>query len=113
MAITLTENAAGYIQRQLEKRGKGIALRVGIKKSGCSGFAYTFDYADDIMKDEQMFTSFNANIVISHNNLSHLDGSQLDFVKDGLNSSFKFSNPNIDNACGCGESFGFKASEKS
>lgn len=112
MAITLTENAASHIRHQLAKRGKGLALRIGIKKSGCSGFAYTFDYADEILDGDQMFESFNANVVISDNHLPYLDGSEVDFVKDGLNSSFKFSNPNIDNACGCGDSFGFKTAIK-
>ena len=108
MAITLTENAAKQIQKQLLKRGKGIALRVGIKKSGCSGFAYTFDYADEISASDQLFESFNAKVVVDINNLPFLDGSQIDFVQEGLNSAFKFNNPNVDNSCGCGTSYSFK-----
>lgn len=108
MAITLTENAAKQIQQQLLKRGKGIGLRVGIKKSGCSGFAYTFDYADEVGANEQLFKSLNTNVVIDIKNLPYLDGSQIDFVKEGLNSVFKFSNPNVDNTCGCGTSYSFK-----
>lgn len=108
MAITLTENAAKQIQQQLLKRGKGIGLRVGIKKSGCSGFAYTFDYADEVGANEQLFESLNTNVVIDIKNLPYLDGSQIDFVKEGLNSAFKFSNPNVDNTCGCGTSYSFK-----
>ncbi|MDP1559309.1 MAG: iron-sulfur cluster assembly accessory protein [Nitrosomonas sp.] len=112
MAITLTEYAANHVKQQLAKRGKGLALRVGIKKSGCSGFAYTFDYADEVRADEKFFDSLNVGIVVNVNNLPFLDGSQVDFVKDGLNSTFKFNNPNIDNACGCGESFSFKEQVK-
>ncbi|GJL72511.1 MAG: iron-binding protein IscA [Nitrosomonas sp.] len=108
MAITLTENAAKQIQQQLLNRGKGIGLRVGIKKSGCSGFAYTFDYADEVGANEQLFKSLNTNVVIDIKNLPYLDGSQIDFVKEGLNSVFKFSNPNVDNTCGCGTSYSFK-----
>ena len=108
MAITLTENAAKQIQQQLLKRGKGIGLRVGIKKSGCSGFAYTFDYADEVGANEQLFKSLNTNVVIDIKNLPYFDGSQIDFVKEGLNSVFKFSNPNVDNTCGCGTSYSFK-----
>jgi iron-sulfur cluster assembly protein len=108
MAITLTENAAKQIQQQILKRGKGIGLRVGIKKSGCSGFAYTFDYADEVGANEQLFKSFDTNVVIDIKNLPYLDGSQIDFVKEGLNSAFKFSNPNVDNTCGCGTSYSFK-----
>jgi len=108
MAITLTENAAKHIQHQIKKRGKGLALRVGIKKSGCSGFAYTFDYADEIFKHEHIFQSFDVTVVINNGDLPYLNGSQIDFVKNGINSSFKFSNPNVDSACGCGDSFGFK-----
>jgi len=110
MAITLTTNAAKQIQQQFTKRGKGFALRVGIKKTGCSGFSYTFDYADEIQPDDQLFESHNTNIVVNVDSLPFLDGSQIDFIKEGLNSAFKFTNPNIDNTCGCGESFNIKKS---
>jgi iron-sulfur cluster assembly protein len=108
MAVTLTENAAKQIRKQLEKRGKGLALRIGVKKVGCSGFAYTFDYADEILVGDQMFESCNAHVVVDANSLSFLDGSRVDFVREGLNDSFKFENPNVDNTCGCGESFSLK-----
>lgn len=108
MTITLTENAAKHIQQQIEKRGKGIGFRVGFKKSGCSGFSYTYDYADDIHENEKTFNSCNIRIVVDAENLPFLDGSQIDFIKDGLNSAFKFNNPNTENACGCGESVSFK-----
>lgn len=109
MAITLTERAAKQVQQQLNKRGKGVALRLGVKKSGCSGFAYSFDYADDVLEDDQLFESNSAKIVVKRDQLSFIDGSEVDFVQEGLNSFFKFNNPNIDNTCGCGESFSLKA----
>ncbi|MBL8500506.1 MAG: iron-sulfur cluster assembly accessory protein [Nitrosomonas sp.] len=112
MPITLTENAAKHVRQQLAKRGKGFALRVGIKKSGCSGFAYTFDYADEINSDDQLFESHETKVVVDTNSLPYLDGSQIDFAKEGLNYSFKFINPNIDNTCGCGDSFSVKESAK-
>lgn len=108
MSITLTEKAAKQIQKQLAKRGKGLALRIGVKKVGCSGFAYTFDYADEVRVDDQIFESHNANVVIDTGSLPFLDGSRVDFVRDGLNESFRFDNPNVDNTCGCGESFSLK-----
>ncbi|HVW64499.1 MAG TPA: iron-sulfur cluster assembly accessory protein [Nitrosospira sp.] len=108
MAITLTENAAKQIRKQLAKRGKGLALRVGVKKSGCSGFGYTFDYADEVRADDHMFESHGANIVVDASSLPFIDGSRIDFVKEGLNDSFQFDNPNIDSTCGCGESFNMK-----
>ncbi|MCE9639304.1 MAG: iron-sulfur cluster assembly accessory protein [Betaproteobacteria bacterium] len=108
MAITLTENAAKQIRTQLAKRGKGLGLRVGIKKVGCSGFAYTFDYADDIRVDDHAFEAHDAKVVIDADSLSVIDGSKLDFVKEGLKQMFKFENPNVDATCGCGESFSVK-----
>ena len=90
MPITLTENAAKHIQQQLAKRGKGLALRVGIKKSGCSGFSYIFDYADEIKAGDQLFESHRTKVVVDTISLPYLDGSRIDFAKEGLNSSFKF-----------------------
>jgi iron-sulfur cluster assembly protein len=95
MAITLTENAAKQIQRQLAKRGKGIALRIGIKKVGCTGLAHTFE-------------SHGARVLIDADSLPFLDGSRIDFVTEGLKQMFKFDNPNVDSECGCGESFNVK-----
>ena len=89
MAITLTENAAKQIRKQLAKRGKGLALRIGVKKVGCSGFAYTFDYADEIRQGDQMFESYDANVVVDAGSLPFLDGSRVDFVREGLNDSFR------------------------
>ena len=113
MTIKLTQNAAQQIQRQLAKRGKGLGLRIGVKKVGCSGFAYTFDYADEVRADDQLFESHDAKVVIDTGSLSFLDGASLDFVKEGLKQSFKFDNPNVDNTCGCGESFSVKETAKS
>ena len=111
MAITLTENAAQQIRHQLAKRGKGLGLRVGIKKVGCSGFAYTFDYADDVRAKDQAFDAFEAKVVDTES-LAVLDGARLDFVKEGLKQMFKFDNPNVDSTCGCGESFNLKETAK-
>ncbi|MCC6916737.1 iron-sulfur cluster assembly accessory protein [Nitrosomonas sp.] len=108
MAITLTERAARQIRQQLGKRGKGVALRLGVKKSGCSGFAYSFDYADEVRENDQLFESNGAKVVVQCDQLPFVDGSEVDFIQEGLNSSFKFRNPNIDNTCGCGESFSLK-----
>jgi iron-sulfur cluster assembly protein len=112
MAITVTENAAKQIRNQLAKRGKGVGLRVGVKKVGCSGFAYTFDYADEMHAGDYLFEAHNAKVVVNVDSLSFLDGSRLDFVKEGFKQLFKFDNPNIDSTCGCGESFSVKETTK-
>jgi iron-sulfur cluster assembly protein len=108
MTISVTENAARQIHNQLAKRGKGLGLRVGVKKVGCSGLAYTFDYADEIQPGDQMFEAHDAKVVVDAEALSILDGSRLDFVKDGFKQVFKFDNPNVASTCGCGESFNVK-----
>jgi iron-sulfur cluster assembly protein len=109
MAITLTENAAKKIQAQLAKNGKGgIGLRVGVKKVGCSGYAYTFDYADAMCAGDQVFESHNVMLLVDAISLPFLDGSRLDFVKEGFNETLKFDNPNSESECGCGESFNLK-----
>jgi len=108
MAIQLTENAAKQIQKQIEKRGKGIGLRVGVKDVGCSGFGYTYDYADEVRADDREFEAYGAKIVVDAKSLETLDGSTLDYVKEGLKQVFKFDNPNVDATCGCGESFSVK-----
>ncbi len=109
MAITLTENAAKQIQSQLAKRGKGLALRIGVKKVGCSGLAHTFDYADEIREGDHTFESHNTRVVLDAGSLLVLDGSRIDFVKEGLKQMFKFDNPNVESECGCGESFNMKS----
>ena len=108
MAIQLTENAARQIRTQLAKRGRGLGLRVGVKQVGCSGFAYTYDYADEVGAGDTLFESHEAKVVVDAKSLEFLDGSTLDFVKDGLKQTFRFSNPNVDATCGCGESFSVK-----
>ena len=105
MAITLTEDAAKQIRRSLAKRGKGVGLRLGIKKVGCSGLAYTFDYADDVGAEDALFESHDAKVVVDKEALQYLDGATLDFKREGLKESFKFENPNAKAQCGCGESF--------
>jgi len=110
MTVNLTENAAKQIRAQLAKRGRGVGLRVGIKKVGCSGFAYTFDYADELRDDDLVSECNGAKLVIDRESAAFLDGSKLDFVRDGLKQTFKFDNPNVDATCGCGESFSIKES---
>ena len=108
MAITLTEKAAEKIQTQLAKNGSGVGLRLGVKKVGCNGFAYTFDYAAEALAGDQVFESHSTTLVVDAASLPFIDGSCLDFVKDGFNESFKFDNPNAESECGCGESFNLK-----
>jgi len=108
MAITLTQNAAKYIQRQLIKRGKGIALRIGVKKAGCTGLEHTFEIADEIRATDYTFESHNARVLVDVDSLAFLDGSHIDFVTEGLKQMFKFNNPNVESECGCGESFSMK-----
>ncbi|HAL37404.1 MAG TPA: iron-sulfur cluster assembly protein IscA [Polaromonas sp.] len=109
MTITLTEAAAKQIRSQIAKRGKGFGLRVGVKNVGCSGFAYTYEVADELRADEQGFEGHGVTLVIAQQSLATLDGACLDFVTEGLKQSFKFDNPNVGNTCGCGESFSLKA----
>ena len=112
MAIQLTEGAAKQIKDQLAKRGKGLGLRVGVKKVGCSGWAYTYDYADAVQNDDQVFEAHDTRVVIDGKSLEFMDGSTLDYVKEGLKQSFQFNNPNVDAMCGCGESFSVKENVK-
>lgn len=109
MTITLTEAAATQICTQLAKRGKGLGLRVGVKNVGCSGFAYTFDFADELRADDQVFESHGAKLVVDPKSLVSIDGACFDFVTEGLKQSFKFDNPNVKSTCGCGESFNLKS----
>ncbi len=105
MAITLTERAAKQIAKQLEKRGKGVGLKLGVKKSGCSGFAYVLDYADQLAEDDTVFEQFGVKVIVKNSDLEVLDGIELDYAREGLNEAFKFNNPNVTGTCGCGESF--------
>ncbi len=108
MAIQVTEKAAQQIRTRLAKRGHGIGLRVGVKNVGCSGFAYTYDYADEVRAGDHAFEAHGAKVVVDAKSLEFLDGSTLDFAKEGLKQAFKFHNPNVDATCGCGESFSVK-----
>ncbi|MGD9889626.1 MAG: iron-sulfur cluster assembly protein IscA [Halothiobacillaceae bacterium] len=105
MSITLSEKAANYVRDYLNRRGKGVGLRVGVKTSGCSGLSYVLEYADEFHPDDIVFESHGVKIVTDPKGLLHLDGSELDLVREGLNLGLKFNNPNVKDACGCGESF--------
>ena len=106
MAIQLTETAARHVQGMLEKRGSGIGLRLGTRKSGCTGFAYVVEFADQVDQDDLVFESRGVKLVVNPSSLPALDGTEVDFVKQNvLNSGFEFRNPNVKDACGCGESF--------
>jgi iron-sulfur cluster assembly protein len=107
MAITLTENAAKQIQSSVAKFG-GIGLRLGVKTVGCSGLAYTFDMAREVSANDSLFEAFDAKLVVDDKSLPYLDGSQLDYVREGFKQMFTVSNPNVDSSCGCGESFSVK-----
>lgn len=105
MPITLTDNAASRVQSFLANRGKGVGLRLGVKTSGCSGMAYVIEFADEIHNDDSVFEDKSVKIIVDKKSLVYIDGTELDFVKEGLNEGFKFNNPNANNECGCGESF--------
>jgi iron-sulfur cluster assembly protein len=107
MAVTLTEAAASHVAGMLSKRGHGVGLRIGTKKSGCSGYAYDVDYADAIADDDLVFESHGVKVVVDKASLDRIDGMEVDFVKASLlNQGFEFRNPNVTSTCGCGESFG-------
>jgi iron-sulfur cluster assembly protein len=105
MAISLTTNAATRVRNYLEKRGAGVGLRLGVRRSGCNGWAYTIDYADDVQVDDVVFDQSGVKVIVSAKSLELIDGTEVDFVKEGLNEAFKFRNPNVKGECGCGESF--------
>jgi iron-sulfur cluster assembly protein len=105
MAITLTEAAAKHVSRYIERRGKGIGLRLGVKTTGCSGLAYKLEYADDMKPEDVQFESHGVRVLVDPRSLAYMDGTELDFVREGLNEGFRFNNPNVKSECGCGESF--------
>lgn len=106
MAVQLTEAAAKHVANEIAKRGKGEGLRVSTKKSGCTGFAYVVDYADEIGNNDQVYESFGVKVVVDGKAAEQLDGMEIDFVKTNLlNEGFEFRNPNVKEMCGCGESF--------
>ena len=105
MAITLTNSAAERVRTFLANRGKGLGLRLGIKTSGCSGLAYVLEFVDELNEDDNVFEQDGVKVIVDTKSLVYLDGTQLDFVKEGLNEGFKFINPNVKDQCGWGESF--------
>lgn len=105
MAITLTESAARRVRAYLEKRDGALGLRLGVKKSGCSGFSYQVDYAETVCPDDLVFEDHGVKVVVNREQMPYLDGTEVDFVRQGLNEAFRFRNPNIKEECGCGESF--------
>lgn len=105
MSVSLTESAALQIKKQLAKRGKGIGLKLGVKKSGCSGYAYVLDYADTLTDNDAVFEGYGVKVIITENDLEFVNGIELDYRKEGINEAFKFNNPNVKGTCGCGESF--------
>jgi iron-sulfur cluster assembly protein len=105
MAITLTQSAAERVKNHLARRGQGIGIRLGVRRTGCSGWAYVVDYADEVGSADVVFEDREVRIVVDPDSLSLVDGTEVDFVKQGLNEAFKFRNPNVKGECGCGESF--------
>jgi iron-sulfur cluster assembly protein len=105
MAITLTESAAIRVKTFLENRGNGIGLRLGVKTTGCSGMAYVIEYADEIEEDDIVFVDHGVKVIVNPKSLVYLDGTELDYAREGLNEGFLFNNPNVKDQCGCGESF--------
>ena len=105
MAISLTESAANRVRTFLSARGRGAGLRLGVRKTGCSGFAYVINYADDVNPEDLVFEDQGVKVFVDRASLSLIDGTIVDFVKQGLNEAFRFKNPNVKGECGCGESF--------
>lgn len=105
MAVSLTPRAAERVRDYLQKRGHGIGLRLGVKKTGCSGWAYVIDYADEQAGTDEVFEGHGVKLFVDPTSLELIDGTEVDFVKEGINEAFKFRNPNVNGECGCGESF--------
>ncbi|EGU42951.1 HesB family protein [Vibrio ichthyoenteri ATCC 700023] len=105
MAITLTDAAASRVGAFLENRGKGVGLRLGVKTTGCSGMAYVLEFVDELNEEDEVFEHKGVKVIIDPKSLAYLDGTELDYVKQGLNEGFEFNNPNAKSECGCGESF--------
>ncbi|MDK4576494.1 iron-sulfur cluster assembly protein IscA [Kingella kingae] len=103
--ITVTSNAATHIRNYLTKRGKGEGIRIGVKTSGCSGMAYTLEFVDEVQPEDTVFEQDGVKVFIDPKSLVYLDGTQVDYQKEGLQEGFKFENPNVKESCGCGESF--------
>ena len=105
MAVTLSEAAARHVTRYIAKRGKGVGVRLGVKTTGCSGLAYKLEYADEIAPEDVIFEGHGVKVLVDPKSLPYIEGTELDFVREGLNEGFRFNNPNERDRCGCGESF--------
>lgn len=105
MAVTLTEAAARHVSKYLAKRGKGVGVRLGVKTTGCSGLAYKLEYVDEIAPEDALFEQHGVKLMIDPKSLAYIDGTELDYVREGLQEVFRFNNPNERDRCGCGESF--------
>lgn len=105
MSITMSDSAAQRVQAFMNNRGRGLGLRLGVRTSGCSGMAYVLEFVDEMNDDDRVFENKGVKVIIDGKSLVYLDGTELDFVKEGLNEGFKFNNPNVSSECGCGESF--------
>jgi iron-sulfur cluster assembly protein len=105
MRVSLSEAAARHITRYLSRRGKGVGVRLGVKTTGCSGLAYKIEFADEVAAEDVVFEQQGVKILVDPKSLPYIDGTELDFVREGLNEGFRFNNPNERDRCGCGESF--------
>lgn len=105
MAVTLSERAATHVANFLTKRGKGVGIRLGVRTTGCSGMAYKLEFADETPEGDEIYESHGVKIFVDPKSLTYIDGTELDYAREGLNEGFKFNNPNVKNECGCGESF--------
>jgi iron-sulfur cluster assembly protein len=105
MSVTITEAAARHVTKYINRRGKGVGVRLGVKTTGCSGLAYKLEYADEIAPEDIVFEGNGVKVLVDPKSLAYIDGTELDFVREGLNEGFKFHNPNERDKCGCGESF--------
>lgn len=105
MSISLTEKAAEHVKSYIEKRGKGVGVRLGVKTTGCSGMAYTIEFADDVDEEDHVFEDKGVKVIVNPKSMVYLSGTELDYIREGLNEGFQFKNPNEKDRCGCGESF--------
>ncbi len=105
MAISMTPAAETHVRNYIAQRGKGYGIRVGVRTNGCSGLSYVLEFVDEVAPEDQVFKSGDVEVFVDPKSLIYLDGTELDFVREGLNEGFQFNNPNVKDACGCGESF--------
>jgi len=105
MSVTMTAAAANHVRKFLANRGKGVGLRLGVRTSGCSGMAYVMEFADELEPEDQVFEDQGVKVIVDPKSLIYLDGTEVDYAREGLNEGFRFNNPNVKDSCGCGESF--------